>query len=95
MASKGKKVDFSEEPAKVRSTALGTFERTHGRVQHHGRTQPAAPRTRAAPRSHTAAGPSSYLRSNASALRSNARLVSPSRHSGYSRSNAGCAVERE
>jgi hypothetical protein len=34
-------------PNLVRSTALDAFERTHGRVQHHGRTQPAAARTHA------------------------------------------------
>jgi hypothetical protein len=64
---------------------------THRRAQHHGRTQqhPRSTVARSNPwcnlRSHAAlhdcmqpaAGPSSYLRSNSSALRSNAHLTQP------------------
>jgi hypothetical protein len=84
MASKGQSEPKEKKliPAKCVRTHLGAFERTHDRTHEQG--------SNACP-----AGPSGYLRSNARDLRSNARLVSPSRHSGYSRSNAGCAVERE
>jgi hypothetical protein len=54
MASKGQSGLKSEEAdsCQVRSTALGAFERTHGRTQE--------------PRSHTGlASPNGYLRSNA------------------------------
>jgi hypothetical protein len=70
-------MDLKEKKAdscQVRSTTLGVFELTHGRTQ--------KLRSLACP-----ADPSSYLRSNARELRSNARLVNPSCHSSYLRSN--------
>jgi hypothetical protein len=71
MASKGQSVLKEKKliPAKCVRTHLGAFERMHASCStdvhsNHGRTQPAA-------------GPSSYMRSNASALRSNAHLTQP------------------
>jgi hypothetical protein len=71
MASKGQSVLKEKKliPAKYVRTHLGAFERTHASRStdvrsNHGRTQPAA-------------GPSSYMRSNTSALRSNARPCQP------------------
>jgi hypothetical protein len=63
------------------------FERTQVRSNApHGRTHEQG--SNACP-----AGPSGYLRSNTRDLRSNARPVSPSRHSSYLRSNARLAFD--
>jgi hypothetical protein len=65
MASKRQNAPSEEaDSCQVRSNALGAFERTHGRTQEQG--------SNACP-----AGPSSYMRSNACHLRSNAGPVSP------------------
>jgi hypothetical protein len=60
----------------VRSTTLGAFECTHGPCSTHGPRS--NPWSHATPHGRTQhqAGPSSYLRSNASALRLNPRPVS-------------------
>jgi hypothetical protein len=84
MANKGQSALKEKKliPAKCVRTHLSGFERTHDRTHEQGSNA-------------CLAGPSGYMRSNARDLRSNASLVSPSRHSSYSRSNAGCAVEHE
>jgi hypothetical protein len=62
--TKGAKMDlkpFEEvDPCQVRSTALGAFERTHGRTQAAAvASRPSQPASHA----HTLVGPSGYLRS--------------------------------
>jgi hypothetical protein len=71
MASKGQKyglkvkiLPWCVRPHLVRSNVPTHAAASRSHAAHHGRTQPAA-------------GPSGYLRSNAGALRSNARMTQP------------------
>jgi hypothetical protein len=96
MASKGKKVDFNEEPAKVRSTALGAFERTHGRTQQHGRTHALTharthgrAQNQGTRRTQQPALAVICVRTQSTYVRTHFH-VSPSRHSSYLRSNVPC-----